>query len=283
MFFLKQFLFRAWAWARFFWRADTKYQVHSPFVFQLVQEVVEDDRNYYIFGGVAALRAKLLSNHTAIEVTDFGAGPGGSNSGSTAPLQRRTTIAAVTARSASDPVQGAMLFKLAQWLQPQQVLELGTSIGLGTAYLASGTTTKAKVVSLEGCPALAGIARANLEALGVPNVHVVSGAFEQTLAKTIANMERLDLVYFDGNHQEQPTLAYFAQCLPKAHAGSVFVFDDVHWSHGMESAWKQVQDHEKVTLTVDFGGFACAFFNPDHKAKQHFSVVPAAWKPWKFY
>ncbi len=283
MYSLQQFLFRAWAWARFYWRADTKYQIHSPFVFQLVQDVLEDDRNYYLFGGIAALRTKLLSNSTAIEVTDFGAGPGGSHAGNNAPLRRRTTIAQATARSASDPLQGERLFKLAQLASPQYLLELGTSVGLGTAYLAGGAPAGAKVVSLEGCPVLAGIARANLAALGIEKTTVVSGAFAETLPKTVAGMERLDLVYFDGNHQEQPTLGYFAQCLHKAHAESVFVFDDIHWSSGMEAAWNIIKDHPQVTLTVDFGGFACAFFRADHKTKQHFSVVPAHWKMWKFY
>ncbi len=283
MFQLQQFLFRVWAWARFYWRSVTKYQIHSPFVFQLVQNVVEDDRNYYIFGGIAALRTKLLSNNTAIEVTDFGAGPGGSHTGNSEPLRRRTTIALATAGSASDPHQGTMLFKLAQMTAPQYLLELGTSVGLGTAYLAGGAPAGAKVVSLEGCPTLAGIARANLAALGIEKAAVVSGPFAKTLPNAVAGLERLDLVYFDGNHQEQPTLDYFAQCLPKAHAGSVFIFDDVHWSAGMEAAWAKVQAHPQVTLTVDFGGFACAFFHPDHKVKQHISVVPAHWKIWKFY
>ena len=284
MFNIQQFLFRLRAWARFYLWASTKYQVHSPFVFQWITDVLEDKRNYYAFGAIAALRNKMRANHTKIEVTDFGAGPGGSLEHSAhSGAKRATTIAQVTARSASDTAQGTMLFKLAQMHQPYHLLELGSSVGLGTLYLAQGTSSKAHFVSLEGCPVLAGIARLNLETLGSGHVKVISGAFEANLASVVAAFPQLDLVYFDGNHQEEPTLTYFNACLPKVHDGTVFIFDDVHWSAGMEKAWNTIRQHPKVTLTIDCGHFACAYFNSVHQIKQDFRVVPSSWKPWKVF
>ncbi|MBK9599269.1 MAG: hypothetical protein IPO60_13350 [Flavobacteriales bacterium] len=42
--------------------------------------------------------------------------------------------------------------------------------------------------------------------------------------------------FIDGHHAAEPTLDYFDQCLAKAHNDTVFIFDDIHWSTGMEEA-----------------------------------------------
>jgi predicted O-methyltransferase YrrM len=285
MFNIQQFLYRLWAWARFYLRANTKYRVHSPFVFQWTEAVLEDDRNYYAFGAIQALRQQLRAQHAPIEVTDFGAGAGGAHAHAHAGAhKRKTTLAKVTAGAASDDGQGIRLFRLAQWHQPGHLLELGSCVGLGTAYLALATSSKAQFTTLEGCPVLADVARLNLDTLGAKHVNVVAGAFESTLQPALAQYAQLDLVYFDGNHRATPTLAYFHACLPKIHDRTVFIFDDIHWSAEMERAWADIQAHERVTLSIDCGHFGCVYFAPEHKAKQHFSLIEAAFKPWqKFF
>ena len=283
MFNIQQFLFRVGAWVRFYLRAVTKYQVHSPFVFQWITDVLEDDRNYYVFGAISALRNRILMQHAPLRVTDFGAGPSGSLAGNTGPVFRTTTPAEIGKHATSDPRQGQMLFKMALLHQPKYVLELGTSLGLGTLYMAHGAPSSAQMITLEGCPNVAQLARLHLETLDKKRVQVIAGPFEQTLEPALANFPQLDFVYFDGNHQEAPTLRYFEQCLPKAHANTVFIFDDVHWSAGMEKAWAAIQQHPKVTLTIDCGYFACAYFNPEFVEKQHFTIVSSAWKPWKIF
>lgn len=280
---IQQFYFRFIAWGRFYWNAVTKYQVHSPFVFQWISDVLEDQRHYYAFGAIDALRTKMLSSNTPIQVLDYGAGPSASFENQNEPTLRNTTLKKIVQRAGSDARQGEMLFKMADLYAPKYILELGTSVGLGTLYIAQGGRSGAQFISLEGCPNSAEIARLNLRTLGVKNVEVRAGSFEQNLKKAVQDMPQLDFVYFDGNHQAAPTLSYFQICLDKAHKDTVFIWDDVHWSQGMENAWETIKKHEKVTLTIDCGHFACAFFNPDHKIKQHFQIVPSSWKPWKVF
>jgi len=280
---IKQLLFRIWAWVLFYLNAVTKYQIHSSFVFQWMMNVLEDRRNYYSFGAINQLRNKMLDNNILVQVTDFGAGPNGALENKTEPTLRQTTLHQIAQSSGSTARQGEMLFKLAQLHQPKFTLELGTSVGLSTLYLALGAGSKTNFISLEGCPKVADIARLNLRTLGVKQVNIITGAFEKTLENAVQSLERLDLVYFDGNHQEAATLRYFNICLPKAHHDTVFIFDDVHWSVGMEAAWKKICGHDRVTLSIDCGHFACAYFNPEFKIKQHFKVVRYSWKPWKVY
>jgi predicted O-methyltransferase YrrM len=269
---------------RFYWRAVTRYQLHAPFAYAFGEEVVEDGRHYYAFEAIERLRAEMLRSTIQIEKEDFGAGPSDSSRDASGSVLRITTIGAEARSSGSSPQQGRRLFRLVRWLQPQRMLELGTSLGIGTAYMAAAAASTAKIISLEGAPACARAAREHLDMLQLSGqVDIRVGAFEQTYAQALHDLEPVDFIYFDGNHRHEPTLAYFAASLDYLSPQGVLVFDDIHWSEGMSAAWKTIQNHPKVTLTIDCWDFACAFVNPDFSVKQHFNVIPSRWKPWKIY
>jgi predicted O-methyltransferase YrrM len=99
----------------------------------------------------------------------------------------------------------------------------------------------------------------------------------------LQRLRQVDLVYLDGNHRLEPTLQYFERCLSFASPQTVFVLDDIHWSPEMQTAWDRIRQHPAVTLSIDFYDIALAFVNPDFREKQHWNIVPAWWKLWKFY
>jgi len=80
------------------------------------------------------------------------------------------------------------------------------------------------------------------------------------------------LLFVDGNHRKEATLEYFNFFLSKAVNNSIFIFDDIHWSEGMEEAWKEIQSHEAVTLTIDLFFIGLVFFSKDFIVKQHFTI-----------
>lgn len=84
-------------------------------------------------------------------------------------------------------------------------------------------------------------------------------------------MELLDLVFVDGFHAMEPTLDHFEQCLTKSHNDTVFVFDDIHWSRGMEQAWEAVKSHDKVSVTIDLYNMGLAFLRKE-QAEEHFTL-----------
>ncbi len=279
----RQTVFRIGSWWRFYRNAVTKYKIHSPFVFEWVTDVLENQRAYYAFDTIAALRAKMLQQNSPLTVTDYGAGPAGQFEGQSEPVQRTTTLSRLVRNSGSDVRQGQRLFHLVQLYQPKRILELGSSVGLSTLYIAHAAGSAAQITTLEGCPQSASIARTNLDILGHESVQVITGPFHQTLQQAVDGYDLLDFVFFDGNHQEEPTLTYVEVCLQKVHDHTIFVLDDVHWSPGMERAWDTINSHPRITMTIDCGDFACAFFRPEFKVKQHFQIVPAWWKPWMVY
>ena len=70
---------------------------------------------------------------------------------------------------------------------------------------------------------------------------------------------------------EAATKKYFEMCLPNIHNDTVFVFDDIYWSKGMENAWNYIKGHSEVKATVDLFQFGLVFFRKE-LANQYFKI-----------
>ncbi|WP_308461632.1 class I SAM-dependent methyltransferase [Hymenobacter sp. NBH84] len=230
----------------------------------MYNDVIQHTGTYQAFAPIEERRQFLRDSEDRITVTDFGAG---SHTG--AGQQRRLRDVARTA--AKPPALAQLLFRLANWQQPRTVLELGTSLGLTTAYLAAADS-RARVITFEGCPETSRVARETFAALHLHNVELVSGNLDATLTPTLQHLQApLDFAFFDGNHRYEPTLRYFEQCLAHRTDHSLFVLDDIHWSAEMERAWAAVQQHPAVSLTIDLFYVGLIFFRPN-QPKQHFTL-----------
>jgi len=246
-------------------RARTRYRIHSPFVFELVNEVLEDNRHFYVFDEIERLRVNLLRDKRMLEVTDLGAG-----SHTTTSNQRSVQSIARSAVTPSRYTQ--FLFSLVHYIKPKTLLEMGTSLGISTLYQAKADG-RAQVVTLEGCPEIADIAQENFTQLKADNIELI-------LPRALQKMQRADYVFFDGNHRKNPTLNYFHEALKYAHEGSVFVFDDIYWSEEMVEAWEEIKAHPQVTLTIDIFYMGIVFFRKENVTKEHFTLIDSWKKPW---
>lgn len=237
--------------------------IHSPFVFEFITKVLNDKTKYPEYAQVETLRKKLLADKTPVPVEDYGAGP-------VEGIGSRS-VSSITASAAKSRKYAQLLFRIAKFYRPQYLLELGTSLGVSTCYLASANKG-AIVVTGEGNFVIASLARNNLESLDLHNVRVITGNFDNTLPEMVRSVPHIDLAFVDGNHREKPTITYFHELLSRRAESSIIIFDDIHWSAGMEAAWKYIKDHESVMLTVDLFFIGIVFFRPDFKVKQHFSI-----------
>ena len=165
--------------------------------------------------------------------------------------------------------RGRLLMKLMDYLSIKKVLEIGTSVGLGTAALHIGSPTTS-IVTIEGCKNTADIARQSFDTFSFKNIDIVVSKFDKAL-KNVLNKNTFDLIFFDGNHEFQATLDYFEQCLPFAHNDTVFIFDDIHWSQGMENAWNVIIEKPEITVSIDTYQWGIVFFRKEQK-KQHFVI-----------
>ena len=238
--------------------------VHSPFVFNLIQRVFIDYAKYDAYDKIETKRKALLNNATLLTIEDFGAG--------STVMKSNTRRVRDIARSSLKPKKyGQLLFRLVAFFQPATVLELGTSLGITTSYLATANPA-GKVITFEGATQVAAQARGIFESLGLNNVTIVEGNFDDTLAQTLRTTGKIDFAFVDGNHRHEPTVRYFRELLGSIHEESVVVFDDIHWSHEMEAAWEQIKQDASVTLSIDLFFIGLVFFRKEHKVKQHFTI-----------
>jgi predicted O-methyltransferase YrrM len=240
--------------------------IHSPFIFELVTKVFQDKTRYPDYAAVELLRRELQQSGALIPTVDFGAGSGSSKAGGT-----ERPLSAI-ARTALKPSKfGQLFYRLAKYYCPSTILELGTSLGVTTAYLAKGNPD-AQVVTMEGAPAIAALARQHFRQLEIQNIQVVEGNFDQTLTGVLQPLKRLDLAYVDGNHRLEPTLRYYMQMKPWIHADSILIFDDIHWSPDMEQAWETLKRDPMVRCSVDLFYIGILFFRTEFMHAQHFSI-----------
>lgn len=246
----------------YYFTAGNRHDVHSPFVYALVEKVLRSKQQPPVFSEIEQLRQLLLHSDETLQVTDLGAG-------SLLSAGKERKVRDITRYAAKPAKFGRLFYRLVQYFQPQYLLELGTSMGMSTVYMAKARP-EAKVITIEGCPNIAARAGRNFEALQVHNIEQRTGNFDTVLPEVMQQLPQLDYVYIDGNHRKEPTLQYFEQCLTKAHDDSLFIFDDIHWTPDMEAAWHTIQQHPRVTLTIDLFFIGLVFFRPDIKVKQHF-------------
>lgn len=232
--------------------------IHSPYVFQFVNSVFYNKNQYYIFDEIEALRDDLMNDKRKVFINDLGTGS-----------DRYSTVAAIARKSVQQKKYAQLLFRLVCHAQSKHILELGTSLGVTTAYLASAT--KCKCVTLEGSPEIAKIAIENFSRLNLSNISLIEGDINNTLSVALQDLDKVDFVFVDANHSSVAVLDYFDQCLDRLAQNAIMVFDDIHSSADMEMAWSTIKNNSKVKSTIDTYQMGIVFFNAD-LSKKHYKI-----------
>lgn len=251
------------SYLNFLWNSKNEHGVHSPFVFSLVTKCFYHKKKYPEYLILKKYRKSLLENKNTIEVTDFGAG--------SRVFKSNTRAINLIAKNAGISVKRAeLLFRITNYFKPENILEIGTSLGLATSALSSGNP-KAKITTLEGCPQTSSVAQKQFDEFGLENIKSEVTEFSFYLKNSQFPTSNFELIYFDGNHSQKATLEYFELLLPTITNNSVWIFDDIHWSQGMEEAWETIKRHPKVTVTIDTFQWGIVFFRTE-QPKEHFII-----------
>ena len=238
--------------------------IHSPFVFEFIKYVLNDKKQYECYEKIEPVRKKMLNDNDTIAVEDFGAG--------SAVIKTNTRVISKVAASSLKPKKYAqLLYRIVKYYQPHNIVELGTSFGISSSYLASGNSAST-VYTLEGASSIAAIAKQNFESLDLKNIKLLQGSFDKTLPQLFLSIQKIDLAFIDGNHRKEPTLEYFSKLVSHSTSSTILILDDIHWSIGMEEAWATIQQHPSITLTIDLFFMGLVFVNPDFKVKQQFQI-----------
>ncbi len=238
--------------------------MHSPFVFEFITRVLNDRTPYPAYLQVEGLRRRLKKEKECILVEDFGAG-------SVYQSEVQRSIGAIARNAAKPAKYGQLLHRIVRYYQPLNLLELGTSLGITSAYLSSANPS-ARLTTLEGAHEIAIRAIDNLASLNLSNVQVIEGNFDNTLPAYLRSAGEIGLAFIDGNHRKIPTLQYFDWLLEHHGNDSIFIFDDIHWSQEMEEAWETIRQHPAVRCSMDLFFIGIVVFRKEFREKQHFSI-----------
>lgn len=250
--------------------AHSRFSIHSPFLFELVNDVLRDDRTFYAFEDIEKARRSLLGNTLVVEGNHVG-------EQSRALPQSVRKIGDVTKVTAVPVKYGELLFRLVNYLHPANMLELGTGVGISTLYIASAAAAS-PCITLEGSPALAKIAQQQFAGLHMKNVELMQGHFKDTLHVAINKLGKIHFVFLDGDHRKESVINNMRQILPYLADDATVVVDDIYWSEEMKEAWKELVQLPGVTLSIDLFRMGILFFKSGIKVKQHLKVVIYKWQ-----
>ncbi|MBL7720720.1 MAG: class I SAM-dependent methyltransferase [Chitinophagaceae bacterium] len=237
---------------------------HSPFIYNFITRVLNDKSQYTEYKKAEGLRRRLLNDSRMFIIEDFGAG--------SAVLKRHErSIKSIARNAAKSKKFGQLLFRMVKYYQPTTILELGTSLGITTSYLSLANPVS-KIVTMEGAKEIAEIAKLNFRQLAINNVELIEGNFDNTLPHVLDSTSPVDFAFIDGNHRRIPTENYFQMLLPHLHNDSILVFDDIHWSKGMEKAWETIKAHPEVRCSIDLFFIGIVVFRKEFREKQHFAI-----------
>lgn len=261
---------------KFYKNADTIYNIHSPVVFEFMLDVFDTRKEFYVFEQIETERRALLTNHGEITIIDHGAG---SVANKDVNKEYKRTISNIAQNVVSNHRKCRQLFNLVNKFQPGNVIELGTSLGIATLYLAYASS-KSKVYTIEGDQSIFTIANNLFQKHHLKNIQNFHATFDSCLPKILSQLAHVDIAYVDGNHSYEATMRYFNWIKQKCHDKSIIVFDDIYWSEGMKRAWSEIKEDEAVTYTIDTFDLGYVFFD-NIMPKQHFKITEFWKKPFR--
>ena len=244
-------------------KAKTRHGVHSPFAYRLVEQVIYDFQAKKIYADIEKLRSELVRDMRSIPITDLGVG-------SVLNKSKQKKVSTLAKNILKPTKLDQLIHRLVADVNPGNIIELGTCLGITTAYLAKAAPN-ARVISIEECPETVAIALENLEKLHIQNTEICVGNFDELLPDIIKNIPELDLILINGSHTKEAILNYFQWCLPKLSERSIMIFDHIHRSKEMNEAWEYIKGQPKVSVTIDLFQIGLVFVKKG-QAKEDFVI-----------
>ncbi|TNE53060.1 MAG: methyltransferase domain-containing protein [Bacteroidetes bacterium] len=239
--------------------AKTRFGIHSPFVFDLVSNGMTVQMQKTTKNRLKKIRKDYLGDHRELLIHDEGAG--------SKKLGNKRKVAQIARSASTKGVYGKLLYQLVKHYDCQRVLELGTSLGMGSFHMALASED-CKVYTVDACSNTQQEAKKTAETHGIQNIHFIHQNFNEYL-----NSEKqvFDLVFIDGHHDGKALLNYLERILPMTHDQSLIILDDIRWSKDMFEAWQQVIQDQRFHLSLDFFRMGVLLKRPE-QAKEHFVI-----------
>lgn len=249
------------SYIKFLSKASNEHGIHSPFVYDLITKCFYDKDFYKEYDLLEIYKKKVLRDQNLLEITEFG-------EGSKIFKSNKRKVADIAKKAGISSRKQKLLFRMSKYFHAENILELGTSLGLATVAL-SLANQNSKITTIEGCPETAKVAEKLFKNFNLNNIDLRNQSFEDYFLKT--KLKSLDFVFVDGSHNREKTLEYFQSLLNYIHNDSVIIFDDIYWSKDMTECWSEIISHPQVRVSIDTFKWGIIFFRKEQR-KEHFVV-----------
>ncbi len=230
------------------------HSVHSPFFFDFYNKVIRNDHSKLPeFVAIEDIRKKLLKNTKQVTINDLGAK-------SPHFKQDNRTLSRIAQTSLSPASYCRLYNRIIHYFDASHILELGTSMGITTLYLAKKKNSR--VVTFEGNKEMIHVALTNFDYSDTKNIELVEGNLDSELSNYLLSPAKIDFVLMDANHRYEPTVRYFNLLSRRMADKGVIVIDDIYYSEEMNRAWKELSNHQLVYGSVDLFRCGILFFDP---------------------
>lgn len=242
--------------------AVDEHSLHSPFFFDFYNHVIKNDKHDdQDFAALEGIRQKLLANTLQVTINDLGA--------KSNHFKKDSRSLSRIAETSLSPAHFCRLYhRIIDYIDATQIIELGTSMGITTLYLAK--KENAEVTTFEGQEAMINVARTNFESFQATNINLVEGNIDTELANHLLKVVKIDFVLMDANHRYEPTMRYFTLLSKRMAEKGVIIVDDIHHSEEMNKAWTAMRHHQLVYGSIDLFRCGILFFDPTLN-RQHYT------------
>ena len=247
---------------KFLSKSTNQYGIHSAFVYDLVINALYKKKDKAYFPIWKSAHQSLLNNHKSIVIKDLGAG-------SQVFSGEKRKISALAKNAGASSNKARILQNIVLHRQPKQLLELGTSLGLGS--LALSLPKVGKLTTVEACPQSLKVAQNLFKEYCVDEVITTENVDFDRYLDRLEKKVQFDLIVIDGNHTYEATWRYFKKLSAHLHADSLLVVDDLYWSEGMTQAWNEICQSGIISISIDTFELGFLFFRSGIE-KQHFRI-----------
>ena len=264
---LNQLFEKIWIFARYYWRAETIYRIHSPYIYDLIQSVFDQDSSYYDFRTIHQAYHQTISSNDVIPSNPFG-------------VERQQTgqnLGKFANKALSHLSRLFELYRLVYYIKPKRILELGSCLGVSTLTMGI-VDRKASLTGVEGNPYFAKNTSQLLQSHKLKHATIKLARFNEFLEEH--KNERYDFIFLDGDHTFESTCMYVQQLLKLLNPKGIILMDDIHWSKDMYRAWNVVKNYSGVRSSLELIRWGI-LFTDESLTPGPLTYIPYPYKFWQ--
>ncbi len=221
--------------------------VHSPFAFDLITKVIEEKSYFYAYHDIRTTQEDFIKHPGKAVYTDRKG------------KQHAVSYASLFKQEAISSKKGKLLFRLTNFFKPKEIVQLGTSLGFSSLYLAA-YSSDIQVNAIENNESLVPYIKDVIK--GNDRIVLHTGSYPTLIPEIMSKIEKVDFVFFNLEREYEVNLQLFSLCIEKAHENTVFVMNNIKKCNCTSKLWNEIIHNPKVSVTMDLYSMGIIFFNP---------------------